>query len=363
MTKLGGAADYRMPAEWEPHEAVWLQWPDVTMRPTPDFARKLQSTWLEMTAVVSDKVTVRIIAVSDAAAEHIEADCAQFGARMPNVEFHVMPLDDVWARDNGPIFVKDRTGRLVITGWNFNGWGEDNAFEKDRRVPAQIARRLGLPCLDADIVTEGGAIEVNGSGSLMATRSSIMNANRNPGKDQGEIEAALSTLLGVEHFVWLSGAQPEICHSLGDGTDWHIDIAARFVDRNTVLTCWTEDDDDPRRPYLQQHLSELEAATDEAGRSLHIIKLPAPQVRSVNDVIWPNIRLAAGSHTDAAYSNYLVTNGLVLVPVYGQPQDETAKAIIAEHFPGREVVGIPTLTLTEEGGAIHCVTQQQPAAG
>jgi agmatine deiminase len=271
MTKLGGAADYRMPAEWEPHEAVWLQWPDVTMRPTPDFARKLQSTWLEMTAVVSDKVTVRIIAVSDAAAEHIEADCAQFGARMPNVEFHVMPLDDVWARDNGPIFVKDRTGRLVITGWNFNGWGEDNAFEKDRRVPAQIARRLGLPCLDADIVTEGGAIEVNGSGSLMATRSSIMNANRNPGKDQGEIEAALSTLLGVEHFVWLSGAQPEICHSLGDGTDWHIDIAARFVDRNTVLTCWTEDDDDPRRPYLQQHLSELEAATDEAGRSLHII--------------------------------------------------------------------------------------------
>jgi agmatine deiminase len=353
---------YRMPAEWEPHDAVWLQWPTVPMRETPHYARKLQSTWLDMTAVMAEKVCVNIIAANEEVAENIQRDCARFGIAMNNVQLTIVSIDDLWARDNGPIFVKDRKGGLAVTGWNFNCYGGMGDYERDARVPEEIAQHLNIPFLNGGIVTEGGAIEVNGSGTLMATRSSIINPNRNPEKTEAEIEAALSRFLGIDHFVWLSGASTADCNRLGDGTDWHIDIAARFTDKNTVLACWVEDESDPRRPFLERHLSEIQVATDEAGRPLKVIKLPSPHVRTVNPIVWPGFSAEPGSMTDAAYTNYLVTNGLVLVPVYGQPQDEVAKSILAEHFPDRDIVGIPTLTLTEEGGAIHCVTQQQPAA-
>jgi agmatine deiminase len=142
-----------------------------------------------------------------------------------------------------------------------------------------------------------------------------------------------------------------------------VDIAARFTPEGAVLYCWTDDDSDPRLPYLVRHREALEKAADARGRPLELVALPTPQVVSVHAVDVDPFRRPCGSFTDAAYTNYLVTNGVVLVPVYGRPEDERAKAIVAEHFPGREIVGIPTLTLTEEGGAIHCVTQQQPAVG
>jgi len=195
----------------------------------------------------------------------------------------------------------------------------------------------------------------------MATKSSIINPNRNPEMDQQAIERVLSEYLGVRHFIWLSGAPPDDCERLGDGTDWHVDIAARFTPDHKILYCWTDDESDPRYPYLVQHRKDLEGATDANGRSFELIPVPNPQIYSVNDIKWSSTQhMKPGSFTDAAYTNYLVTNGIVLVPVYGVKEDEQAKAIIAEHFPDREIIGIPTLTLTEEGGAIHCVTQQQP---
>ncbi|HUS97958.1 MAG TPA: agmatine deiminase family protein [Hyphomicrobiaceae bacterium] len=356
---------YRMPAEWEPHEAVWLQWPDPEMRGFPGYARKLLSTWLEMAAILAEHVTVRIAATSPAAAEDILHNCARFGVRAGRVEVHVIPIDDVWARDNGPIFVKDSAGALVVTDWNFNGWGVPTAVtDRDRKVPAAIAALYGLERQVGGIVTEGGALEVNGTGTLMATRSSILNPNRNPGVSQQDAETTLSHLLGISNFIWLSGAPPDECYRLGDATDFHIDLAGRFVGRNVVLANHTDDTSDPHKPYFDQHIAELKAAADETGAPLEVIELPCPQMRSVSTVRFSGTSFTAppGSLTDASYSNYLVTNGLVLVPVYGRPEDERAKAIIAEHFPGREVVGISAISSTEQGGAIHCVTQQQPMA-
>ncbi len=355
---------YRMPAEWELHEAVWLQWPDVSMRGTPSYARKLQSTWLEMTAALGNHVTVRIAATNTDAAADVERDCARFGANMARVEVHVVPLDDVWMRDNGPIFVKSADGELVATDWNFNGWGKEAAIKDlDRQVPTVVAGLCGLKRQVGDIITEGGAIEVNGSGTLMATRSSILNPNRNPGKSQQEIEVALSKLLGVTNFVWLSGAPPDVCYKLGDPTDFHIDLVARFVERNVVLANYTEDHSDPRKPFMDRHIEELKVARDETGASLEVIPIPAPHMQSVSTVTFGGVSfsIAPGAPTDASYTNYLVTNGLVLMPVYGRPEDTRAKAIIAEHFPGRQVVGISAISVTEQGGSIHCVTQQQPA--
>jgi agmatine deiminase len=356
--------NYRMPAEWESHDAVWLQWPDSSMRGTPSYARKLQSTWLEMSAILGDHVNVRIAAANADVADDIRHDCARFGTNMARVEVHAMPLDDVWVRDNGPIFVKSLGGELVATEWNFNGWGVEAANkDRDRQVPSVIAGLCGLKRKVGGIVTEGGAIEVNGSGTLMATRSSILNPNRNPGKSQREVELALSELLGVTNYVWLSGAPPNVCHELGDATDFHIDLVARFVGRNVVLANYTEDHNDPRKPYMDRHITELKASTDETGASLKVIPIPAPNMLSVSTVRFSGVNhnIAPGAATDASYSNYLVTNGLVLVPVYGRPEDVRAKAILTEHFPDREVVGVSAISLTEQGGAIHCVTQQQPA--
>jgi agmatine deiminase len=354
-----------MPAEWERHEAVWLQWPAPDMRSFPGYARKMQSTWLEMATILADHVTVRIAATSPSAAEAVERDCDRFGANMRQVEVHVVPVDDVWVRDNGPVFVTGSCGELVATDWNFNGWGEAAAvISRDRNVTTAIAGLLGIQREVGGIVAEGGAIEVNGSGTLLATRSSILNPNRNPGISQSEAEASLSRLLGVSNFVWLSGAPPAECYRLGDATDFHIDLVARFAGRNVVLANDTDDPNDPRKPFMDRHIAELRASTDETGAPLQVIPIPCPQMRSISTVRFSGTStdVPPGSPTDASYSNYLVTNGLVLVPAYGRPEDAVAKAIIAEHFPGREVVGISAITMTEQGGAVHCVTQQQPIA-
>lgn len=351
---------YRMPAEWESHDAVWLQWPDRSM--AGEHQMKLEATWLAMVAAMAGSVPVRALVATEASAERLLGELAWFDLEGV-VEPVVVPLDDVWARDSGPTFVVDDAGALNVTDWNFNGWGGRFEHPNDGQVAAAIAGHLGVPHLRAVTTLEGGALEVNGSGSLIATESSIVNDNRNPGIDRSAIEAELARYLAVENFIWLSGASKEVCDAFGDVTDWHVDIAARFTDRSTVLYCWTDDQDDPRYPFLVAHRRQLEEATDEAGNALTLVALPTPEVRSVSTRSYgqPAGR-PVGSVTDAAYTNYLVTNGVVLVPVYGRPEDEEAKAIIQEHFPDRELVGIPALTLTEEGGAVHCVTQQQPAS-
>jgi agmatine deiminase len=334
------------------------------MRGTRGYARRLLSTWLEMTAILSEHVNVRIAATNAEAAVDVEQACAKYGADMARVKVHIIPVNDVWARDNGPIFVKSSIREVVATDWNFNGWGQvATDIDHDRQVPATIAGLCGVKRLVGGIVTEGGAIEVNGSGTLLATRSSIINPNRNPGKSQQEVEAALSELLGITNFIWLSGAPTEVCHSLGDVTDFHIDLVARFAGRNVVLASHTEDNNDPHKPFMDRHIAELKAATDETGARLEVILMPTPHMVSVSTIDFSGVEFstAPGAHTDASYSNYLVTNGLVLVPVYGRPEDARAKAILAEHFPSREVVGISGINVTEQGGAIHCVTQQQPA--
>lgn len=350
---------YRMPAEWEPHDAVWLQWPDEAM--AQHHQMKLESTWFAMVSAMAGHVAIHVIVTSQAAAERLDRELHWFGLS-DGVQFHVMALNDVWARDSGPTFVLDRAGALQVTDWNFNGWGGRFEHARDRALSGSIAQLLGVAHLSPATTLEGGALEVNGTGSLIATASSVVNDNRNPGATRASIEDELTHYLGVRNIIWLSGAPKEVCDAFGDVTDWHVDIAARFTGRSAVLYCWTDDRDDPRYPFLVGHREELERAADEEGGPLDLIPLPLPEVRSVSPTSYGSPLSRAGSLTDAAYTNYLVTNGVVLLPVYGRREDEEAKAVIREHFPGRDVVGIPALTLTEEGGAVHCVTQQQPAS-
>ena len=356
---------YRMPAEWAPHAAVWLQWPEEAMRDYPGYGVKLESTWLEMTRVLHEYVKVCIVVGGEAQRDRLLMQFRHFGFDSSKIELVVIPHDDVWARDNGPIFVIDAAGELAVTSWHFNGWGGRSPSSRDTDVAKTVASKLGLPLVTAPIIAEGGAMEVDGNGTFMATRSSILNANRNPNLDVTEVEKVFSDILGVERFIWLSGAPPDICEKLGDCTDYHIDIAARFTPSGAILYCDSTDTSDARHPYLSQHRAELECAADAKGKPFDLIALPTPKVystgiSSIGIQSMPGVSLSPGRMTDASYTNYLVTNGLVAVPVFGCAEDERAKAILAEHFPGRRVIGIPAISLNEEGGAIHCVTQQQP---
>ncbi len=352
--KVTSHQDYRMPAEWEPHEGTWLQWPQEKLY--KGYELKLEGMWLSMTDVLHQHENVHIIVGDERQRDHVEHQLKYFDIGLENIYIYIIPIDDVWARDNGPIFVVNEDGDRAITNWEFNGWGNRFPYQLDNQVPAIIGEKLSIPVFNPPMVLEGGAVEVDGKGTFMATRTSIIDPHRNPGKSQEQIEETLRDYLGARHFVWLTGAGRGECEKWGDETDSHIDIVARFAAESTVLYNWTDDKSDPRYPLFLKVREELREVTTESRKPVTLVSLPVPKVYQISTMAsWRKSNL-----TDAAYSNYLVANGLVLVPVFGHEDDERAKGIIAEQFPDREVVGIDAVGLIEHGGAIGCVTQPQP---
>lgn len=349
---------YRMPAEWESHEGTWLIWPHEDTH--KDSQLHLEHLWLEMTRVLQQFEVVHIVVTDQARREHLEHQLRYYGLSSKNLDIRIIPNDDVWVRDCGPIFLVNENGDLAVTSWNFNGWGERYPYLKDRNVPENVANLHGLPLFKAPLTLEGGGIEINGKGSLIATRSSILNPNRNPGKDPAEIELGMKDYLGIDNIIWLSGASKEFCDAVGSDTDMHVDGCARFVNESTVMYLWIDDDTNPYYPYLKKHRDELENALLENGDKLTLVPLLKPNNRMYSTLV-DSTRLPFENKTSlTTYLNFYIANEVVLVPVYGDVMDSTAKTIIAEHFPDREIVGIPAWVTAERGGMMHCVTQQQP---
>jgi agmatine deiminase len=348
------ALGYSMPAEWEPHEGTWLQWPqDKVYR---GYELKLERIWLNMVETLHTHENVHIVVSGERQQDHIVDQLVYHNIGLKNIDFYILPTNDVWARDNGPIFVVSEDGGVAITDWSFNGWGNRFPHDLDDQVPSLIGEQLDVPVFKAPMVLEGGAVSVNGKGTFLATSTSIIDAYRNPGMSQEEIESVLNAYLGVHHYIWLTGAGRGECDRWGDATDSHIDIIARFADESTVLYNWCDNVSDPRYSMLLKSYDELKDATTESGRPLNMVPLPLPEVHQTSKMTdWRSSTLA-----DAAYSNYLIANNIVLVPVYGHADDERALKIIAEHFSDREVIGIEVVALIEHGGAIGCVTQPQP---
>jgi agmatine deiminase len=345
-----------MPAEWEEHEGTWLQWPQNKLYSR--YELKLEGIWLAMVDALHDHEKVHLIVADERQRDHVAAQLKYHGIGLNNVDFYLIDTDDVWARDNGPIFVVNDRGEVAITDWVFNGWGERFDYELDNLVPAKIGEQMNIQVFPAPMVLEAGAVEVNGKGTFLATRSSIVDLYRNPGMSQEEIEDTLRQYLGVEHFIWLTGAGRGECDLWGDETDCHIDIVARFTDESTILYNWNEDQADPRYAMMEKSLVELKNSTTESGKPLTLVPLPLPEIHQTTSMT----KWRKNTFTDAAYSNYLIANNVVLVPVYGHANDDRALKIIAEHFPSREVIGIEVVALVEHGGAVGCVTQPQPAA-
>ena len=341
-----------MPPEWSPQEAVWLSWPVEDPRHWGGAKRDLiWSKFAEIAAAISRFEPVRINAPG-ADHEAIRAACNRAKAVPERVELFDHPHNDVWCRDHGPIFVKHATtGEVALTDWEFNAWGgKFPPWDLDNAIPVRIAASLGKRIFEGGMILEGGAIEINGAGQLLTTEAVLMNPNRNPRLDRAEIEQRLRDGLGVTEILWLKQGIE------GDDTDGHIDDLARFVDPATVLACTERDSTSPNRKILADNLARLRSFSGPGGRPFEVVEIPLPEACEV-----PGWRLPV---LPASYVNFLIVNGGVLVPTFRQGKnDDRALGMLRELFPDREITGIDCLDLVEEGGTLHCISQQQPAEG
>ena len=341
------ALGYRMPAEWEPHAATWLAWPHNIIT-WPDQLAQVQDIFLRMIAAVHEHEIVHLLVNDAATAAQVREHLHRSGVVLERVMLHERRTVDAWLRDSGPIFLTataEASQPIAISDWQFNAWGgKYAALLADNDLPQYIAALLKVPRFEPGIILEGGSIDVNGRGSCLTTEQCLLNPNRNAHLQRVDLERYLHDYLGVEHVIWLGQG------IAGDDTDGHVDDLARFVNPTTVVCVLEEDPHDLNYAVLQDNYRRLQAATDQHGHPFQIIPLPMP-----GPVGPPSGRLPA------SYANFYIANRVVLVPTYDHPNDQRALTILQHVFPDRHVLGISCEPLVWGLGAIHCVTQQQPA--
>lgn len=345
-TNTPASLGFRMPAEWEPQEAVWVSWPHK--RTTwPGQFRQVPAAFANFVAAISRFEPVRINAAADLH-DRAAVLCGEAGADSARVEFFDHATNDAWCRDHGPIFVRhERTGEVAVTDWDFNAWGRKYApYDADNAIPRRVADRLKLRRFEARRVLEGGSIDVNGQGLLLTTEQCLLNPNRNPGFTRQNIEHRLRDFLGITQVLWLGEG------IVGDDTDGHVDDITRFVGETKILTCVEPKPRDPNHRPLAANLERLQGFRTPEGKKFKIVTLPMPAPVVIQEQRVP-----------ASYANFLVINGAVLVPTFRQRKRDTeACEIIGDCFRGREVVPVDALDLIWGLGTLHCLSQQQPAA-
>jgi agmatine deiminase len=334
---------FHMPAEWEPHEAVWISWPHN--QATFPHLTDVENACYAFIQAVHASERVEIFVPSAVIHRKVRARLREMGTDLSKVVLHTSEYSDVWIRDYGPTFLVNRAlGKTALVRWNFNAWG--NKYEdqiRDGKIPHTMNRRLLLPIFEPSIVLEGGSIDVNGRGTVITTRACLLNPNRNPALTADQIEEKLREYLGIEKVIWLNDG------IVGDDTDGHIDDIARFVGPSTVVCAYETDISDANYPALHDNYEILRQSSDQDGKPLTVIRLPMPAKVADSDERYP-----------ASYTNFYIGNTVVVVPVFSDPHDAEALRIIQEIFPDRTVAGIDARAIVEGYGAFHCATQQQP---
>ena len=337
----------RMPAEWAPRAGTLISWPVAESLVHPRNHRPLCHAYAEVAnAIAAYEPLTMIVNPEDSRAAEWLLD-----GQIERIE---LPHDDAWMRDNGPSIVHDldapagQEDRVAIS-WRFNGWGgKYGAFDRDDAVAPALARHLGLDCIEVPMVLEGGAIHVDGEGTLLTTGECLLHPNRNPGWTREAIEATLLPLLGCTRALWLP------CGLDGDETDGHIDNVACFSAPGRLLLQSCDDTSDPNFLRTAANREAIRRWTEETGIELELIEIPQPPLRRYQD----------GSRLALSYINYYLVDGAAIVPTFGgdaKAADERALAILAEQLPGRDIVPIDGSVLITEGGNVHCITQQIPA--
>jgi agmatine deiminase len=332
-----------MPAEWEQHLSTWLAWPHDPIT-FPDRVEKVEAVFTAIIYHLHQNELINLLVLDAETQNHAAKTLKTHGVNLDKIIFHQTDYADVWLRDYGPTFITNKQQQSWIK-WRYNAYG--NKFVdllKDDQVFHELQHKIKSPMISADIFMEGGAIEVNGNGVLLTTEECLLNPNRNPTLNKNQTEEYLKKYLGVKKIIWLEKGV------INDHTDGHIDEVARFVDTNTIVCAYEEDQTDPNFAILDQNWHTLQNATDQNNRLFKVIKLPMPKMDYDNDERAP-----------VSYANFYIANNLVLVPQFNHKNDKRALEIIKEVFPNRVVVGIDCTDLIYGGGTIHCITQQEPS--
>src|SRR5437868_2117421 len=349
-----------MPAEWEPHESTWLAWPHYRAD-WPGKFEPIPWVYAEIIRHLTRHEGVDLIVKDTSAQKNARTILNRTNALNQNVRFHRWPTDRVWTRDSGCTFVQRGAGiparnlreapRLCAVTWRFNAWAKYSNWKKDEKIATQMAKAGGAQEIRATkdgrpIVLEGGSIDVNGQGTLLTTEECLLSKvqQRNPGMTRKDYENVFAEFLGITKVIWLGNGIE------GDDTHGHVDDLARFVTSDTVVTVVEQNPKDSNYEPLKDNLHRLKSATNQDGKPLRIFELPLP-----HPVVFEGHRLPA------SYANFYIANGIVLVPVFNDPNDRVALNALADLFPEREVVGIYSGDLIWGFGAMHCMTQQQPA--
>ncbi len=346
---------FRMPAEWAPHSATWIAWPH-NPEDWPGKFQPIPWVYCEIVRHLSRVEDVHIVVNDTATEKRAYGMLRRQGANLARLHFHRWRTDRVWLRDSGPIFVKGPAGEVALTNWRFNAWAKYANHHDDDQVPARVAEMYGMQSFEPKVtladgaehrlVLEGGSIDTNGGGVLLTTEECLLSEvqQRNPGVLREQMERAFGEYLGIEQVVWLNRG------CAGDDTHGHVDDITRFVAENTILTVVESNTADENHLPLAENLDRLRAACNRRGEPFAIRTLPMPE-----PVLFENQRLPA------SYANFYIANGLVLVPTFNDPNDRIALNTIAECFPDRTVTGIHCTDLIWGLGALHCMTQQEPA--
>lgn len=330
---------WRMPEEGEPHAATWMA-----------FGASVNIWGKRLRPVVQENLAgvAKAIAAHEPVHMLVGQDDYDLAARLcgPSVNLVVQPIDDLWMRDTGPVFVRNPVGRIGGVGFNFNGWGGKQSHGRDAKVAGFVAGKAGAQFLDTKLVLEGGGIEVDGEGTAIVTESCVLNPNRNPGLDKAACGRELSRLLGLNKIIWLPGIAGM------DITDGHTDFYARFAGAGVVVAGLDNDPASFDYDITRRHLEILRGQTDAKGRRLRVLTLPGPT--SIREK-YENRDFAAG------YINFYVCNGAVIAPEFGdRAADRNTRGVLSDLFPGRAVVQLNIDGIAAGGGGIHCTTQQQP---
>lgn len=358
LTSTPKADGFRMPGEFEPQAHVWMIWPE---RPDVwrDGAQLGQKAFVETAAAIAQFTPVTMLTSA--------GQMANARAQLPkSVALLQMANNDSWCRDSGPSFIVNDQGKLRAVDWQFNAYGgyEEGLYipwEADDQIPAQLANHLGIDRYRAPIVCEGGAIHVDGQGTLLTTPDCLLNPNRNPHMSQAEVEQALSDYLNLEKIIWLR------C-DVEEETDGHVDQLVTFAAPAEVIILWTDDQHNDYYDIVHEAYETLSTTTDAQGRNFEIHKLPLPEPMYLTaeeaagiaqvDGVYPR---EAGMPIADCYTNFLITNGGIIVPTFDQPKaDRLALSLLSEVFPKHKIVGVPSREIGIGGGLIHCITQQQP---
>ena len=332
----------RLPAEWEPQDAVLIAWPHQET----DWIKLLTEVHTTYYRLVKELVSFTQVIIATPEPEQVREILAKGNIDLSQVQLFNIPTNDTWARDFGPITIEN-DGQCQLLDFGFNGWGLKFAADKDNQISKKLHQAgsfKNTPLLTQGLILEGGSIESDGSGTLLTTTECLLNPNRNPHLSRQEISNALEDKFGCDHILWLDHG-----YLAGDDTDSHIDTLARICPEDTIVYVACDDPDDEHYSALERMKKQLTSFKTKSGQPFRLLALP-----------WPAPCYDDDKRLPATYANYLVTNGAVLVPTYNDPADELALAVIGQAYPDRNIRGIDCRTLIKQHGSLHCITMQIP---